>query len=79
MVPGSEAGAGPGLASYCSLRPSHTLCRYKSGQLASQCGAVTVRTVSPAVRTRLLNLHNQVTLSNIGLVVNSRDNTTLLL
>ena len=33
MVPGSEAAAGPGLASYCSLRPSHTLCRYNIGPM----------------------------------------------
>ena len=50
----------PGLAEYCDISPSHTMCQFSPGSVSERCGAVVTHRMTGQIRERLLEQHNRL-------------------
>ena len=55
-----DDGEYPGLAEYCDISRSHTMCKFSPGSVSERCGDVLTHRVTGQVRQRLLEHHNKL-------------------
>ena len=55
-----EDGDYPGLAEYCDISPTHTMCQFSPGSVSERCGAVVTHRMTGQIRERLLAQHNRL-------------------
>jgi len=53
-------GPFPGEEKYCRISPTHTLCQFKPGVPAAECGRVVKNRMTPELKQALLDLHNNL-------------------